>query len=360
VPTRSDWVARGREAILELLEEHLAAPWVEIEARISDRCWRDQPRILDPHVLTDARKDLENAGLIIRDESPTRGGDTVPIVLPTPIPRGRKRATEDAAARKRLLVARWRSWSRGTAHMPNLIGAGGEAVVHQSLLAAAPFGYRLVQPTRGEVSTLYGEPVPGGSLDNAAWLTPMDVRTQAPTGRTFLVPFEVKNLRHWLYPNHAELYQLLHKAAGLANAHPEHAVLPILICRKAHYRTLTLARDLGFLVFQTHNQYVLPSERIDLNHFEEVRTELGMEDLEITDQANPALVKWLQGTPHVQAEIYSDRWMTYTRQFVATFETLRNERLRWRDVVAELQVLHDNVRAQFGAVGNWAHTEDDD
>jgi len=77
----------------------------------------------------------------------------------------------------------------------------------------------------------------------------MNPQTQAPTGSTYLVPIEVKNVRHWLYPIHDEIYQLLHKAAGLANACPEHPVVPILICRKAHYRTLQLARDLGFLVF---------------------------------------------------------------------------------------------------------------
>ncbi len=75
------------------------------------------------------------------------------------------------------------------------------------------------------------------------------------------MPIEVKNVRHWLYPTHPEPFQLLHKAAGLASAHPEHPVLPILICRKAHYRTLQMAHDVGFLIFQTHHQYVRPNDR---------------------------------------------------------------------------------------------------
>jgi hypothetical protein len=257
--TRSDWVRRGREALVELLAEQLAAPLVELEARICDRAWAAQPKPIDPHMLGKARRDLEATGLIEHVEATTRGGGLVGLLVPKPIPAGKTRAATDAAARKRLLVARWRSWSRATPHMPNLIGAGGEVVIHNSLLAAAPFGYRLVQPTRGEVATLYGEPVPGGPLDNAAWLSPMDQRTQTPTGKTFLVPIEVKNVRHYLYPNHWEIYQLLHKAVGLANAHPEYPVLPILICRKAHYQTMRLAKDLGFLVFQTHTSTCTPT-----------------------------------------------------------------------------------------------------
>jgi hypothetical protein len=235
--------------------------------------------------------------------------------------------------------------------MPNLISAGGEIVMHQSLHPAAAFGYRLVQPTRSEVATLYGDPVPGGPLDNAAWLFPMDHRTQTPTGSTFLVPIEVKNVRHWLYPNHWEIYQLLHKSAGLANAHPEHPVLPILACRRAHYRTLELAQDLGFLVFQTYDQYVQPSERIAADHFEEVRTELGLQDLRMTNSAAPALVKWLAGAPHRESTTYSKRWMNFSRHKVDTFAELRVPTTRQTRRFELLEGLHRDVEEQLGRAG---------
>lgn len=359
MPTRSDWVAIGRDAIVELLTDQLAAPVIEIEARISDQPWGTHARGVDPHLLTEARRDLENAGLVERLEATTRGGSEVAVLRPSPIPAGRTRAAQDAAARKRLLIARWRSWSKATEHMPNLIGMGGESVVHQSLRAAAPFGYRLVQPTRGEVATLYGTPVPGGALDNAAWLSPMDQLTQTPTGTTYLVPVEVKNVRHWLYPNHWEIYQLLHKAAGLANAHPEHPVLPILVCRRAHYRTRLLARDLGFMVFQTYSQYVQPSERIRPEHFEEVRTELGLEDLKISSDSNPALVEWLAGAPAREAATYSDRWMNVSRHHITTYAELRDLRTRWPRRVELLEGLHAEVRIAIGDAGGWANSEED-
>ena len=61
---------------------------------------------------------------------------------------------------------------------------------------------------------LLGKPVPGGTLDNAAFLTTMDAFTNTPSG-TYLVTVEVKNVRHWIYPRHWEIHQLLHKSAAL-------------------------------------------------------------------------------------------------------------------------------------------------
>ena len=182
----------------------------------------------------------------------------------------------------------------------------------------------------------------------------MDQQTQSPGGATFLVPIEVKNVRHWLYPHHWEIYQLLHKAAGLANAHPEHPVLPILICRKAHYRTLQLAQDLGFLIFQNRHQYVQPSERIRADHFEEVRNELGLADLELTDSANPALIEWLSGAPPREAGSYSDRWMTLGRHALSVFARLRQPDVAWHDRRLLLEQLHRTVTTNFGGAGDWS------
>lgn len=355
--TGSDWVALGRAAILDLLAEEHAAPLVELEARICDRRWKDRHNPIDPHMLTRARKDLLGEGLIEETVAATRGGSDVGV-FHLQAQRGMRRAITDAAARKRLLISRWKSWSRGTQHQPNLIGVGGETVVHQSLLAAAAYGYRVIQPTRGEVSTIYEQPVPGGPLDNAAWLLTMDQRTQMP-GAPCLVAIEVKNVRHTLYPNHWEPYQLLHKAAGLANVHPEYPVLPILICRKAHYRARQLARDLGFLIFQTEKQYVLPSERLKPDHVEEVRGELGFADLTVTDQPSTQLVDWLSGTVHREAPKFSDRWMNFGRHHISVYEALRKENLRWRQRTPWLEELHSDVESTFGTAGNWAPSEDE-
>src|SRR5262245_42768942 len=116
MPSRSEWIERGRQAVMGLLAEHLAAPTIELEARISDRPWQDQPRPIAPHLLNAALKDLRATGMIQSTEAKTRGLSTVAVFQPIPIPRGRTRATTDATARKRLLIARHHSWSRGSQH----------------------------------------------------------------------------------------------------------------------------------------------------------------------------------------------------------------------------------------------------
>jgi hypothetical protein len=73
---------------------------------------------------------------------------------------GRARAFEDAAARKRLLYARYLNWSG------QYYGRAGERVVHASLsIAASQAGYRLFNPRQGQVSTIFGKRVPG-ALDS--------------------------------------------------------------------------------------------------------------------------------------------------------------------------------------------------
>lgn len=354
---RAGWVALGKVALAEMLDQHYAAPWVEIEARLSAKRWRDNSYTIDPHILTIAKGELLSDGQIVQLHAPTRGGGEV-AVFHLPVVRGRSRLITDTAARKRLLVARWKSWARGSAHMPNLIGEGGEAVVHESLLAAGPYGYRVIQPTRGEITSLFGGVVPGGPLDNGAWLSTIDARTQAPATQ-YLVPIEVKNLRHWLYPTHWEPFQLLHKAAGLANAHPEFPVLPILICRKAHYRTLEMARDLGFLIFQTHDQYVLPSERIELELFDAVRNELSFDDLVISSSRNDNLVTWLSGAVLREARKFASRWAEFGRHHVELYRQLRDDEAHWSTRTTWLESLHKAAREMLPHVGNWASSDDE-
>jgi hypothetical protein len=102
---------------------------------------------------------------------------------------------------------------------------------------------------------------------------------------------------------------------------------------------------------------VHPNERVRLDHFEEVRTELGLEDLELTASANPKLVDWLSGAPHREAQAYSDRWMALSRHQADVFAVLRYERLRWRARLAQLEALHLSVTLRLGEAGNWSMSD---
>jgi hypothetical protein len=104
-------------------------------------------------------------------------------------------------------------------------------------------GYIPVRREGGQITSLFGEPVPGGPLDDTAYLTALDDQ-QVPHTVTLLI--EVKNIRHWIYPSSSELYQLLDKAAQLQCARPTQLFLPVLICRRVHYLTFLMAQALGF------------------------------------------------------------------------------------------------------------------
>src|SRR5437764_10048715 len=104
--TKAEWVEEGKTAIISLLEREHAAVWpAEIIAKLSEG-----PGRVDPHHLTTARDRLIFERTIEPIESPTRGGGLIPVLVLVDRS-GRRRAIEDAAARKRLLYARYLNWS---------------------------------------------------------------------------------------------------------------------------------------------------------------------------------------------------------------------------------------------------------
>ena len=192
-------------ALTDMLDKELALVWGEVEAKAAERKWGTLPYSIDPHHLTAARRLVQNE-LFVETTAPTRGGRPVTVLIPRQIGR-RRRGVDAAAARKRLLQARFYGWAQGTASEPARIGPAGEAVVHASFRDAAPVaGYKLFNPTTGQVPSVGGETVLG-AFDNGALLTLYD-DYEHPTGSVAVV-VEVKNLRDWLYPNSHELYQLL-------------------------------------------------------------------------------------------------------------------------------------------------------
>lgn len=279
VPT--DWVALGWRAILQILDDEHAVVWPEVEARLSDTIPRGFSHRIDPHHLTTARRQLRAAGIIEEITAPTRGGREVEVIARTNR-QGRQRAFEDAAARKRLLYARYLGWAE------RIFGRAGEQITHASLLAAAPYGFRLVQPDGGQISHLFDQRAPVGPLDNAAILQCLD-RTGRPAG-SVVVLIEVKNVRHWIYAESPELFELLDKAAQLQLANPDIALLPVLVCRRAHPTAFRMAKELGFFIADARAQFVLPLAEVPDQHLLEIQQELAFADLTRTDKAYPRLV----------------------------------------------------------------------
>jgi hypothetical protein len=279
-----EYVQFGREAILHLLDAELAAPWIEIEARVADVAYGPVGIRVDPHHLSAARAQLVAEGAITSSAGLTRGGSEVTLFH---LPGAAGRRFEEATARKRLLAARYYGWAKGTSTRPGRFGPAGEAAVRDAMIEAAPSGYTIENPGR-EVDTLLGIPV-HGPLDAAAHYL---VRYPGGIpGPVITVPAEVKNLRDWIYPSSREIYQLLSKAAALLIAAPGSLIAPVLVCRRAHITTMRMAKQVGFFVIPAERQYV---QQVDGGFLTEVRTELGLFDLVQQDGTDERLVRFFR------------------------------------------------------------------
>ena len=295
---RSRWpvaryVSAAKGAVLDLLRSEHAATWAEIQAKVGDRPWNDTLPAIDPHHLTTARHQLTAEHLITESFGAYRGR-SIGVMHLTDLSR-RQTALSTSAARKRRLTARFLDWAASTSRFRSgLIGAGGEAVVHASLISAAPNGYRVIRPEGGDVRSLLGEPVASGPLDNAAFLNRLD--SNGIPLSPILVAIEVKNVRHWLYPNAQEIYQLLYKAARLRQRSGGIDVLPVLVCRRRHYLTYEFSRALGFVAFETLRQFIHPGAPIAETKLDEVRVELGFRDLTVSSDPYPDIVRLFADT----------------------------------------------------------------
>jgi hypothetical protein len=88
---------------------------------------------------------------------------------------------------------------------------------------------------------------------------------------TYTVPFEVKNLRKWIYGRASELHQLPYKAAYLQATNPRVPIMPILVCRCRQETTRQLGMAIGFYSIQYRTQLIAPAPDVPEDDFEEVR-----------------------------------------------------------------------------------------
>lgn len=324
---RDENLAAARRSLLELIDTEHAVTTSEIEAKLTT-----ESRLLDdahyPHILTTARFQLLNEGILTAAREATRGGHAV-ATLSLKNNRGRTTAIKTAAARKRLLSARYLGWASGSATYRNgHVGPAGESAVRQAIIQSGVLGG--LTPGAGEVKKILGTELLG-PLDSGGFLTVFD-EYDVPSGSIY-VPIEVKNIRDWIYPNSAELYQLLHKAALLQTGAPTASVMPVLICRRINHTTVFLAKRLGFKVFPTDQQFIRPVVSDD--ELAEVRTELGFLDLiKIPDNTTVApLLNFFKTTLAKGAPEFAESW----RQAVLThnldeyFRELRSPQLRFHE-----------------------------
>lgn len=287
---------------MELLDSEYAAGWSEVEAKLAEGRYADTDVNVSPHNLTLARRELLKAGLVVETSATTRGGTAIDLLTPVDT-RRRKTRTDEASARKRLLLARYHGWATGDHTYPRgRIGPAGENVTRKSVLEAATLS--MTEPHGGEVRTFLGLRLTG-PLDSAGHL-PLILPNGRP-GPTIAVPIEVKNVRDWLYPQAREIYQLLYKSAILQQHAPEVPIVPVLVCRRAHLTLIFMASQLGFRVLATERQYIYNVDSIKLN---EVRTELGFLDLTEQVDADDRVVRWFRQSLPKKTLESAAKWRT--------------------------------------------------
>lgn len=293
---KARWVRAASAGVLLLVEEELAAPRVELEHRLYAHGHAGLR--FDPHIITEALGQLVDLGAVRQVQHTTKGLGPPVELYTVADTRLRTTALNQAIRRKAMLYARF-------LRLAQTAGAAGELVIRNSLQDA---GAHLapMTPGFGEVARYGGMKFPG-ALDSGAFL--QFPEPSGLPGRPADVLIEVKNRRLVLYPQHKEPHQLLHKAALAQVAQPDRSVLPVLLCRRGHYRLFVMARDLGFLVHETHREYVTVFRASARPLAEQVRTELHLDDLDIIDpEKPPRIVNFFQKTIPGRAPHQLPRW----------------------------------------------------
>lgn len=192
--------------------------------------------------------------------------------------------------------------------------------------------------------------MPGGPLDSAAYIVG---RAGGRAGRPVLLPMEIKNVRHWLFPRAIELFQGLDKSAQLLAADPGVQLVPVIICRRKHHTAFNMATDVGFFIIEVHRQFMLPSAYAPIERVEEVRTELGFHFLAPTVDADPILVKVFKGTVPERAERLAARFASTAPILAPYFTKLRDARLPSAARSTLFDKFREVARGISGAAGGW-------
>jgi hypothetical protein len=345
---RHGWVSFAEPAVRQLVNDQLAVPHLEIEARLWEDGFHDssgKTHPLFPHILQEATNNLVAAGQITIAHHQTKGNRTADLYVPVETGRGRQTAITKAVRRKAMLYGRFLAYSA-------TFGAAGEAVARGSLLDAIQHGYQSMNENEpfGEVHRV-GKTRVRGSLDSGAWLTVIDRATHLPFPAHALL-VEVKNRRQTLYPRHDEVHQLLHKAAEVQQAHPDLPIVPLLVCRRAHDRLFWMAKDLGFMVHQAKRQFLTMPPKTGTEKLEEVRLELGLRDLTlVTADSQPRIISLFRDLLPKEAAATAARWALVGSELVDHYEELRKDTLRPWERNAALSALRTEAAEVLDAAG---------
>lgn len=310
--TEQEWLELARTAIKALIGVEHAVTIAEMEARLSDRVWDNAicPDPIEPHLLTTARAEFRASGELVATSTVTKGAGGPVSTWSFPPARGLIGKIEDAAQRKRLLTARHNGWSRRGGAGRGLIGRAGEDALTEALRSPRSL---LSRPT-GSTTEVLGVNLSGlGEVDNSAFYID---DTDPADPQMITVVFEVKNTRSWYYADNAEVLWFLAKAARIQAERPGRLILPVFLCRRWHWTLWVQGEEAGFLPAEVRNQLVLPDAELTPERFEQVRLELGYEDLVLDNAATNRHLGIVSGAMAKYARPRAELWAQHHAEFL--------------------------------------------
>jgi len=270
--TRYDRVHLARNRLRKVLGRHSVALFRTLEQKIADA--GPKPMRINPHILTEAKQDLVGSGEVrVRVD-----GGSPWFYLANTDP-----AVVTARLAKQLPIhARLRE-----ADVTKRIGQTLEIAIFKALRQQQTLSFHgaFVDLDKHDDSTLYSKKEPPGDL-NGRFLNKnksLDFLIHHPTAG--YAGIEAKNLREWLYPDRAEVLDLLHKCCTLD-------IVPVLIARRYPFVTFKLLNTCGVVVHETYNQ-MYPASEADFAAKAADKMLLGYHDIRVGTDPDKRLLRFL-------------------------------------------------------------------
>jgi hypothetical protein len=265
---RDDRLALAEKRLISVLRNHSVATARTLEQKISDAGPTNQR--IDPHILTDARRNLAHRG-IIRSRTTDRGNWFYLAESPPEDVEERFREQQIVHARvcenqftlrlgQTLEIAVWKALQAQT----TIPFFGGFRDLDQHDDSSL---YKKIEPPE----SVSGKSVFGGVLDFLL-----------VTSNAGLAGVEVKNIREWLYPDRDEVTDLLVKCCSID-------AIPVLIARRVPFVTFRLLNPCGVVIHQTFNQ-LFPASEAGLAREAAHKRLLGYHDIRVGNDPDPRLL----------------------------------------------------------------------
>ncbi len=259
----------AQKRIFSILTKHGIATARTLEQKISDAGPLNQR--IDPHVLTTVRNQLVEEGDVIKI---TNGAPWFHLKT-TPEDTVKKRLAEQLPIHKQH------------GEIGSRIGQCLEIAIYRALLKQDNLDHigSFNDLDDHDDSSLYSKEEPPHSLSGKSLTGKQRLDFLIRHQEAGWAGIEAKNVREWLYPDRAEIAELLHKAVTLD-------IVPVLIGRRIAYVTFKVLSPCGVLLHETYNQ-LLPEADRELAEKAKNKNLLGYHDIRIGNQPDDRLLKFI-------------------------------------------------------------------